>query len=147
MVVLILAHSAATLYMTGVIWFVQLVHYPLFNRVTENFPRFAISHASRTGWVVMAPMVIELVSAVGLFWNWPAQIPKLFWGINLIGVLAIWASTFLVQVPCHERLQKGFDQATYERLVQTNWLRTGIWSLRCLLWFWILATLMHANLN
>jgi hypothetical protein len=27
---LLLAHAAATLFMVGVIWFVQLVHYPLF---------------------------------------------------------------------------------------------------------------------
>lgn len=26
---LLFAHAAATLYMTGVIWFVQIVHYPL----------------------------------------------------------------------------------------------------------------------
>lgn len=30
---LLLVHAAVTLYMTGVIWFVQVVHYPLFSCV------------------------------------------------------------------------------------------------------------------
>ncbi|MFY0528690.1 hypothetical protein ACN28I_37835 [Archangium gephyra] len=29
----LLAHAAATLFMVGLIWFVQVVHYPLFSRV------------------------------------------------------------------------------------------------------------------
>ena len=35
-VLLLLLHAAATLFMTGLIWFVQVVHYPLFARVGED---------------------------------------------------------------------------------------------------------------
>jgi hypothetical protein len=39
MVLLLLANAAATFFMVGVIWFVQVVHYPLFARVgTLDFP-------------------------------------------------------------------------------------------------------------
>jgi hypothetical protein len=33
---LLLVHGFATLYMTGLIWFVQLVHYPLFAQVGRH---------------------------------------------------------------------------------------------------------------
>jgi hypothetical protein len=125
-----LIHFAMVWYMTGVIWFVQIVHYPLFNRVTENFSKFALNHALRTGWVVMTPMVIELITAIALFWFWPQEISKTWWLLNFLGVVIIWASTFLLQVPCHNQLQKQFDVETHRRLVQTNWIRTVIWTLR-----------------
>ena len=38
MTYVLLTHLAATLYMVGVIWFVQVVHYPLFARAgAEGF--------------------------------------------------------------------------------------------------------------
>ena len=39
------AQLAATLYMVGVIWMVQLVHYPLYNKVgREAFPEYETRH-------------------------------------------------------------------------------------------------------
>ena len=41
-VALLLAQTAATLFMTGVIWIVQTVHYPLFARVgRDEFREYA----------------------------------------------------------------------------------------------------------
>jgi hypothetical protein len=49
-----LAQVFSTLAMVGVIWFVQLVHYPLFNRVgTEAFLGFQACNLRKTGWVVI----------------------------------------------------------------------------------------------
>ena len=42
----------------------------------------------------------------------------------------IWAFTFLLSVPCHDRLAKGWHAPTHRRLVRTNWLRTIAWSVR-----------------
>jgi hypothetical protein len=49
---------------------------------------------------------------------------------GLVAVGMIWASTIFLQVPCHNRLLSGFDLDTYRRLVNTNWIRTLLWSLR-----------------
>ena len=58
-------HLAATLVMVGVIWYVQLVHYPLMARVaTTSFPEFHNEHTRRTGWVVIGPMLVEAATAV-----------------------------------------------------------------------------------
>ncbi len=122
-------HFAATLYMTGVIWFVQIVHYPLFDAVRENHGRFANRHQSRTGFVVAPVMLVELFTAVLLMVRAPST-PLV---ANLVLIAVIWAVTFAVSVPCHQRLLEGFDTAVHRRLVASNWLRTAAWSARALL--------------
>ncbi len=42
----------------------------------------------------------------------------------------IWASTALLQVPAHSRLERGFDAHVHRRLVRTNWIRTVCWTAR-----------------
>ena len=55
---LIFTHLVASVFMTGVIWLVQVVHYPLFDQVpNHNFPRFEADHSFRIGFVVMPPML------------------------------------------------------------------------------------------
>jgi hypothetical protein len=124
---LLLLHAAMTLFMVGVIWFVQVVHYPLFARVGEaEFPGYERQHARRTGWVVAMPMLLELGTAVATVWYLGGA---LAWcGLGLLA--AVWTSTGLWQVPAHRRLEGGFDAVTHRRLVRTNWVRTLAWSAR-----------------
>lgn len=124
---LLLSHAAVTLFMVGVIWFVQVVHYPLFARVGEaSFPEYERHHARRTGWVVGLPMLVELGSASAIVWYVGGV---LAWcGLGLLAV--VWTSTWLWQVPAHRRLERGFDAAVQSWLVSTNWVRTGAWSAR-----------------
>ena len=51
------------------------------------------------------------------------------WLMMLIG---IWLSTFLLQVPAHEKLILKKDNQIIARLVKTNWIRTILWSLKLL---------------
>lgn len=126
-----LAHLGATLYMVGLIWFVQVVHYPLFARVgLDEFPLFERNHRARTAWVVGPPMLVEGLTAGLLLWFRPAGIPEWSVWLGLVLLAVIWLTTFLVQVPRHRRLAEGFDAAVHRRLVSTNWWRTAAWSLR-----------------
>lgn len=128
------AHLAATIYMTGLIWFVQVVHYPLFATVgTPHFPAYERRHTVRTAWVVGPPMLTELLTALLLLGFRPAAIPAWAPALGLALLSLIWLSTALLQVPCHKRLANGFDERVHRRLVQTNWIRTAGWSLRLLL--------------
>ena len=124
---LLLLHAVTTLFMVGVIWFVQVVHYPLFSRVGEaQFPEYEHHHARRTGWVVGPPMLVELGTAIATAWCLGGA---LAWcGLGLLAV--VWTSTGLWQVPAHRRLEGGFDAAVQRRLVSTNWVRTVAWSAR-----------------
>jgi hypothetical protein len=133
---LLVLHAAMTLFMVGVIWFVQVVHYPLFSRVGQAaFPEYEHHHVRRTGWVVGLPMLVELATAIAIVWCLGG--PLAWFGLGLLAV--VWTSTGLWQVPAHRRLERGFDAADQRWLVRTNWVRTGAWSARGILAFALLV--------
>jgi len=136
---LLLVHLASTLFMIGVIWFVQVVHYPLMGLIApEDVSRYEQAHTRLTMWMVGPPMLAELASGVLLLWIRPAAVSSLqaWTGIALLAVTC--CSTQFVQIPCHARLSQAFDPAVHRRLVRTNWVRTVAWSLRGLLVLWML---------
>lgn len=122
---LLLAHAAATWAMVGLIWFVQVVHYPLFAAVDAAESQvYARLHQRRTTWVVGPPMLVELATATWIAWRLPAGVsPALAW-TGMAFVAVIWASTHRLQVPEHARLLAGRDDAVIHRLVRGNWFRT-----------------------
>jgi hypothetical protein len=136
-----LLNLAATLYMVGVIWFVQIVHYPLFGRVGEaSFRAYASEHSRLTTYVVGPPMLAEAGTALLLVPLRPPGVP--LWaallGLALVGV--IWTSTALLQVPRHSAFASGFDRSAWRGLVATNWVRTAAWSARGVLVLWMTAS-------
>lgn len=117
--------------MAGIIWFVQVVHYPLMARAgAEGFPGLAAEHQRRTGWVVGPPMVVEAVTAVLLVAAPPDGVPRALMAAGLALVAVAWASTAWLQVPRHREMLRGFDPRGHRRLVRDNWLRTAAWSAR-----------------
>ena len=75
MLLLLLLHAAATLYMTGLIWFVQLVHYPLMARVgPQHYSTYQHLHERKTTWAVAPAMFIELGCAIALVFTLPQDI-------------------------------------------------------------------------
>ncbi len=125
----LLACLGSTLFMTGVIWFVQVVHYPLFDRVeAASFRRYHAEHSRATGTVVLVPMVVELASAAWLGFRRPAGSPAWLGWLGLALAVATWAATFLLSVPAHRGLAGGFDPAIHRSLIRTNWLRSAAWT-------------------
>ncbi len=121
----------ATLAMLGIIWYVQIVHYPLFARVpVAVFAAFEAEHQRRTTRIVAPLMLAEGASAVGLWMLASTAWQQAGASVGLVLLAVAWASTFLWQVPLHTQLAQGFDPAIHRRLVQSNWLRTTVWSLR-----------------
>lgn len=131
---LILALVASWM-MTGIIWFVQWVHYPMFNRVGEaHFAHYEQTHTRRTFQVLLAPLGLEALSGVVLLFGFTAQVlqsPVLLAILGLQGL--IYALTFFVQMPLHRILEAGFSEGAYRRLVSSNWSRTVLWTLKSLL--------------
>lgn len=128
---LFLLNLISTWYMVGLIWMVQIVHYKMFDRVGEDvFVKYAVDHARLITPVVMVPMLIELASAAGLLAIAPPEFSRTSIAVGLGLVVLIWASTVLIQVPCHESFASGFDVSSYQRLVSTNWIRTIGWTVR-----------------
>ena len=139
----LLVHLAATLVMVGVIWFVQIVHYPLFCRVgSGGFTLYSDAHSRLTTYVVGPPMLIEATTALFLVFCRPEDIPLAAALVGLVLVGVVWLSTALLQVPRHSALSSGFDHAAWSGLVLTNWVRTVTWSARGLLVLWMTARLI-----
>ncbi|MBX2877388.1 MAG: hypothetical protein KTR30_35025 [Saprospiraceae bacterium] len=116
------------------IWVVQLVHYPSFQYIDKDqFADFHTHHTRSISIIVLPLMLLELgIAAIlvlqqGFQWNYL---------VPLILVLLIWASTFLIQVPDHNRLATGKDLDIAARLVQTNWIRTVLWTFKAI-WLWL----------
>jgi hypothetical protein len=127
----LIVNLVATAFMTGLIWCVQVAHYPLMSGWPHHdFGRWEAMHRGRIGAVVVPAMLVEGFAAAWLLARRPAGIPAWMPWAAAVVLAAIWASTFLVQVPLHERLSAGWDEGAHARLVATNWIRTVLWSMR-----------------
>jgi hypothetical protein len=126
---------AFTLYMTGMIWSMQVFEYPLFALVgRKEFPTYHAAHNRSLPFFVILPSVLALGSAVVLFWIRPAGIP--LWSVVLVVALdlAVLVSTIAWQAPLHERLDReGFSAEVIRTLVRSNWIRTALWTINALL--------------
>lgn len=144
--VLLIANLVSTWYMVGLIWFVQIVHYPLFAGVgRDTFVEYQKRHQLWTTVVVGPAMLVEAFSTILLAWYTPVGVAmwQVISGIGLI--LIIWISTAVLQVPCHGRLGAGFDRHVHARLVGSNWIRTIAWTGRGMLVAWMLADVLSGS--
>ena len=146
---LILVHLASTFFMTGLIWFVQIVHYPLYRFVgSDAFPEYENRHMRRTGYVVGPAMGIELLTAIFL----PFAVPSvglipIVTKFSVLLLVGIWLITILVQSRQHLRLAKTYDARVADQLVLGNWVRTILWSARSLLLAWVVFSINWGTLG
>ena len=130
----LLTAFVATLFSTGVIWFMQVLEYPLFAYVgAEAFPTFHAQHNRRLPGVVFLPMLVAFVATVALLLVRPAAVPGwLAWlGVVLVGVVLV--SSIALLIPRHMRLtSEGYSLEVIRELVRFNWIRTVAWTLHAL---------------
>ena len=70
--------------MCGLIWFVQLVHYPLFSHLEgEQAQKYSLDNQRRTPLVVIPLMLMEMVAALCLAAWPPVSIGR---GMAIVGV-------------------------------------------------------------
>jgi hypothetical protein len=127
MLTIALIHTAVTLFMVGVITYVQFVHYPMFRHwPTDRFGAIEAEHQRRTRNVVLVPMTLELLTGALVCRDF-----KSWWDASALLLLPIWMMTFAVLVPLHERLRiNGRDDATLRALAHWNLLRMLLWWIR-----------------
>jgi hypothetical protein len=127
----LIAHWACTLFMVGLIWFVQVVHYPLMAYVgREAFTLYSQLHQYWTTWVVAGPMLGEVFTLGMILYYRPERISSPAFGFATLCLIVVWISTAALQVPLHGKLLGGYDDGVIQKLVSTNWIRTLAWSLR-----------------
>lgn len=126
-------HLIATAMMVGVIWIVQLVHYPSFRFVdSEQFKEFSLFHQQKITYIVAPVMVLEILTGLYLL---PSQ--NIIFIASMLMLLGVWLVTFFYSVKEHNILLSGKDEQSIERLVKTNWMRTLLWSARLVTLFFI----------
>ncbi len=131
---LLLVHVAATWYMVGLCWLIQRVQYPLMASVgRESFVAYEQGHTDRIRAVVVPVMLVEVATALTLFFRGGSPAERIEFQVGLALLAAIWLSAFLIQVPLHAKLTTAFDARAHAELVRSNWIRTLAWSARGLL--------------
>jgi hypothetical protein len=138
--------------MTGVIWLVQLVVYPQFQRIpAEEFRTYYLFHARWISMIVIPVMMGQGLSAGALWFQ------KIFMqtnqqagpglhsfaeqsvvaGLPLIFTFAVFMQTMFMEMPVHLQLGKtGHNALLVRKLIRDNWWRTITWSLHAV---WLLS--------
>ena len=124
-------HLFSTVFMVGAIWLVQVVQYPAFLLVPEeSFKTYHAKHSDRISYIVAPAMLLELICAYWLFYEFGAK--------NLVYLLiiaTIFLVTAFVSVPLHNKLVAGKDELIIKKLILTNWIRTVLWSIKLVILF------------
>ncbi len=138
-----LAQTTVTTLMTGVIWVVQIVLYPLFKPYAEKGEVLELEklheyYTPKITLVVLPLMFTELGLSLWSLMEERSSIQVLLFLL----VVAAWALTFFISVPCHNSIgsasEPSLKRKAVLRLIRTNWLRTALWSGRaCVLWFFL----------
>ncbi|MFY0629560.1 MAG: hypothetical protein JXR05_04205 [Flavobacteriaceae bacterium] len=102
--------------MTGICWFVQIVHYPLFNAIDlEAFPSYKKKNIA-TAYITVPTMTVEIITGLYLLYEINSDI----YLYNLLLLAVIWLSTIIFQVPIHLKLMKKATPALISKLIKTN---------------------------
>ena len=127
----------------GLIWTIQLVHYPSMRFISkEQFSAYHNFHSIRISLIAMPLMLVELITSfLLLYQNFNNAIQTIFL-INFVIVVLIWLSTFLVQVPLHNILSKEKNDKVISKLILSNWFRTILWTGRSILMILFLSFTM-----
>lgn len=137
--IVLLIQLAASLYMTGLIWYVQLVSYPhLAETPASEFPGVENRLQARTVWAVGPAMLVEMFTASAMFYYACEGVPAWVAWAGLALLALVDGSTAVWFGPLHGRLSGGYDAALLRRLVATNWVRTIGWTGRGLLMLYAL---------
>ena len=142
----LIANLVASCVMTGVIWFVQHVHYPLLAQV-EMGQAVAVAeeHQRRTGHVVALPMAVEGLTTLALLAQQPAGVNWFLPWIGAILLAIALGCTVFLSVPLHAKMATNPDARVGAKLVATNWPRTFAWSLRAVVCVVMVAQMVNSR--
>ena len=127
----LLCHLIFTSIMTGVIWVIQIVHYPSFHFIEkELYTAFQKFHMNSISLIVVPVMILELATGVLLLAGNSKNILII---ISFSLLILIWAITGIFFSGAHGKLILGYNTLVVDKLVSMNWIRTILWTLKMLL--------------
>lgn len=136
-------HTFSCFFMTGLIWLVQIIHYPAYRymniAVFKNYQNF---HTTTITFIVGPVMLIELFTGLSILVQ---QKFSLFSSLNLLGLILIWVATAAWSVPKHGQLAQSYNPLIIESLISTNWARTILWTLRSIFILYFMIELLKSS--
>ena len=148
---LIVIHTAATMFMVGLIWTIHYVHYPLFALVGEStYVSFQAEHVERIGKLLFVPWLTEGITLLGVLalaflgGRKALRVPAVINGAAMAVVLVIsgfWSA------PAHAKLADGFDKSIHDQLMTANLIRTLAWTVCGICAVWIVLSTWAADRN
>ena len=114
-------------YLLGVIIMTQFITYPTFLIIDKNsFNKYHRKYVNIISIIVAPAMVLEIISLIVLVY-----LSKDFLLVkSLILLLCIWLTTFIIMVPSHNILSRKNDSKEIKKLININWVRTFLWSVK-----------------
>ena len=124
MYILLIVNFFISSFMLGLILVTQIVSYPLFLKVeVDNFSIFHDDYVSRISFIAVPVMLGELFISTLVYYYF-----NTFFGFMiLLSIILIFISTFIIQVPLHNKLKLANNRKHIIKLVNTNWIRTYLW--------------------
>ena len=142
---LIVIHTAATMFMVGLIWTIHYVHYPLFALVGEStYVSFQAEHVERIGKLLFVPWLTEGITLLGVLalaflgGRKALRVPAV---INCAAMAVVLVISGFWSAPAHAKLADGFDKSIHDQLMTANLIRTLAWTVcgACAVWI-VLST-------
>ena len=124
---ILLFQIVINVYLLGVIIMTQFITYPTFLIIDKNsFNKYHRKYVNIISIIVAPAMVLEIISLIVLVY-----LSKDFLLVkSLILLLCIWLTTFIIMVPSHNILSRKSDSKEIKKLININWVRTFLWSVK-----------------
>lgn len=134
MLLIFLFTCMVTGFNTGLIWTIQLVHYPGFNEIGKaNYKTYQQLHMKRILRLVGPSMLIELLLSVFLVFQLKEHAGYFLYLVSFALLIFIWIHTAFLASPIHAELLDGFNAKKVSKLIRVNWFRTIAWTIRSII--------------
>jgi len=140
--VALLGNLCASVFMTGIISFIQFIQYPLLYHISSfDFTCYFKKYISRITWFIYPALLLEIGFAMWLSFlplQSKMQLPIL---ISYILLALVTMNTLLIQTPLIQKLQLSFDKSVLSKVMFYNRIRFISSALRTMLLCWIILFL------
>jgi len=129
--IFLLFNLISTLLIAGILWFVQLVHYPLFNEIpAKNMVNYGYYHMQKISGIINLLFIVDFITIVFLLLLVNSDLSATLMVINISIFLFIVFLTRITFLPIHQQLSKNPNSTLIAKLINLNWIRTLVWSLK-----------------
>jgi len=127
-------HFLLCIAVTGVVWFMQVVHYPLLTYTNpDKWTEFNEKRRMYTMMLTYPLMAFEALTGFTLILLATQSPSYPYLAVSLGILLALLIYTFMYLNPLLKKMTGPADEISHKKFIKLHWVRTIGWSLRLLL--------------